>query len=142
MKTKALSVHEVEYVAYRMAKELMEWDEPIPAFGVRFPNILESCLLQPFSTFGRKNLYRGFVEKGAILFYLLIKNHPFENGNKRIAIATLIYFLYKNEKWLKLSNQNLYLFAKEVAASDSKKQHEVQEDIKRFLRAYTISSHA
>jgi len=138
MKIKQITVREIEYVVYRMAKELMEWNEPIPAFGTRFPNVLESCLKQPFSTFGKKNLYRGLAEKGAILFYLLIKNHPFENGNKRIAIAVLFYFLYKNGKWFVLSNEILYLFAKEVAASDPKKKQEVQEGIIRFLRAYLV----
>jgi len=140
MRVKSITVREVEYVAYRMAREFMEWNEPIPDFGTRFPNILESCLKQPFSTFGKKNLYRGLTEKGSIMFYLLVKNHPFENGNKRIAIASLLYFLYKNGRWLKLSNENLYTFAKDVAGSNPKKKTEVQDDIKRFLNAYLINS--
>lgn len=52
MKLKPLIIAEVEYTAYQLAKELMTWDEPIPDFGSRFPNILESCLLVPFQTYG------------------------------------------------------------------------------------------
>jgi len=37
-------------------------------------------------------LYPTLVSKASFLFYLMIKNHPFQNGNKRIAITTLFTF--------------------------------------------------
>jgi len=77
MRPKSLNVIEVEYTAFRLAKILMTWNEPIPSFGSRFPNILESCLDQPFVKFNKKDLYSGLVGKASILFYLMIKNHPF-----------------------------------------------------------------
>jgi death on curing protein len=120
MKIKSISIKEVEYTAYRLAKEFMSWDEPIPDFGTRFPNVLESCLKVPFQTYARQHLYRGLTGKGAILFYLMIKNHPFENGNKRIAVMALLLFLHKNKKWLKISSRDLYEFAKLVAGSSPK----------------------
>lgn len=138
-KTKPITVAEIEYVAYRMAKKFMEWDEPIPDFGTRFPNVLESCLSQPFIKFDKKSLYAGLGGRGAILFYLMIKNHPFENGNKRIAIATLLYLLFKNGKWLELSNEALYTFARDVAKSDPKKKDEVVAQIEKFIKAHIVS---
>lgn len=68
-----ISLPEVEYLAYRLARELMSWSEPIPDFSTRFPNVLESCLTTPFQTYGRKSLYKGLVGKASILFYLMIK---------------------------------------------------------------------
>jgi len=47
----------------------------------------------------------------------MIKNHPFQNGNKRIAIMSLFYFLYKNGKWLSMENAELYNLALDVAKS-------------------------
>ena len=138
-KTKSITVSEIEYVAYGIAKKFMEWDEPIPDFGTRFPNILESCLGQPFAAFSKKNLYVGLTGKTAIFFYLMIKNHPFENGNKRIAIAALLYMLFKNGKWLRLSNEALYTFALDVAKSDPKKKDEVATQIERFIKAHLVS---
>lgn len=138
MKLKSLSVAQVEYIAYRLAKQLMSWNEPIPSFESRFPNVLESCLLIPFQTFARRNLYKGLIEKAAILFYLLIKNHPFENGNKRIAMTTLFVFLHKNKKWLKVDNQELYNFAKWVAASNPKLKDETVAAIRKFLKTYIV----
>ena len=88
---KKLSLAEVKYVAFRLAKELLSWNEPIPDFQSRFPNILESCLVAPFQTFHQKSLYQGLIAKAAILFYLMVKNHPFQNGNKRIRSRTLFH---------------------------------------------------
>ena len=137
---KSLSIAEVEYVAFSLAKEFMEWDEPIPAFDSRFPNTLESCLTVPFQKFGGKNLYKGLTEKGAILFYLMVKNHPFYNGNKRIAMTTLFYFLHKNKKSLKVNNQELYNFVKWVAESHSKFKDETVKAIEKFIKAYIVNS--
>ena len=118
MKTIPISIIEVEFIAYKLAEKLMKFEEPIPDFGTRFPNILESCLDTPFQTFDGKYLYEGLTKKAAVLFYLMIKNHPFKNGNKRIGMMAMLYLLYKNGKWLDSDNQVLYNFAKWVAASD------------------------
>lgn len=135
---KPLSLVEVEYVAYALARQFMEWDEPIPDFGSRFPNILESCIATPFQTFGGKTPYKGLLGKAAMLFYLMIKNHPFQNGNKRIAMATLFYFLYKNNKWLEVDNQELYNFAKWVAESNARLKNETVKAIEKFLTTYLV----
>jgi len=136
---KTLSIAEVEYTAFRLAKELMTYNEPIPDFTTRFPNILESCLVVPFQEFSRKPFYKGIVGKAAILFYLMIKNHPFQNGNKRIAMTTLFYFLYKNQKWLKVDNRELYNFAVWVAESNPKLKKETVHAIETFLNNYLIN---
>jgi len=138
MKVKPLSVLEVEYVAHRLAKELMTWDEPIPDFRTRFPGVLESCLIVPFQKFGRTVPYRSLTEKAAVLFYLMVKNHPFQNGNKRIAITTLLYFLHKSKKWLKVDNQELYNFAKWVAESNPKLRTETVQAVEKFITTYLV----
>ncbi len=134
-----ISVQEVEYIAHRLAQEMLTFDEPIPDFSSRFPNILESCLAVPFQSFSRKQLYPGLISKASILFYLLIKNHPFQNGNKRIAITTLFVFLYKNNKWIKVDTQELYNFAVWVAQSPAKVKDETVMAIEKFLKTYLVS---
>lgn len=131
---------EVEYVAHRLAQETLSWDEPIPDFGTRSPNILESSLAVPLQTFGGKHLYnKGLLQKAAVLFYLMIKNHPFKNGNKRIAMTTLFYLLYKNKKWLRADNQELYNFAKWVAESNPKVRKATVDAIQKFLKSYLVN---
>ncbi|MDP3999066.1 MAG: type II toxin-antitoxin system death-on-curing family toxin [bacterium] len=133
---KTIGLAEVEYVAHSLAKEWMEWNEPIPDFKTRFPRILESCLVTPFNQFGGRDAYHGLVEKAAILFYLMVKNHPFQNGNKRIAVATLFYFLYKNKKWMRLDNQELYNFVVWVAESNAKVKDATAQAIQKFIKTY------
>ena len=91
------TLKEVEHAAFTLAREALSFNGPIPGFSTRYPHILESCLATPFQLFGGKPLYPGLIPKAATLFYLMIKNHPFQNGNKRIAVTTLLIFLLKNE---------------------------------------------
>src|SRR3989337_945022 len=114
---KSVTLKEAEYIAFKLAREKLSFDEPIPDFSTRFPNVLESCLATPFQAFSGKSLYPTLVSRAAILFYLLIKNHPFQNGNKRVAMTTLFVFLYRNGKWLKVDTQELYNFTVWVAQS-------------------------
>ncbi len=131
---KRISLTDVEYVAFRLAKKFLEWDEPIPDFNTRFSDKLESCIETPFQTFERKSLYKGIVEKSSILFYLMIKNHPFQNGNKRIAVTTLLFFLIQNGKWLGISNEEIYKFACDVAKSESQKKDNIIYIINLFIK--------
>jgi death-on-curing protein len=134
---KKLDVIEIEYVAHRLAQELMEYGEPIPPFSTRYPDKLESCLKTPFQTFHKKSLYPTFEMKAAMLFYLLIKNHPFQNGNKRVAVVTLIYFLDKNGRAFDVNNKLLYEFSREIAASDAKDKDLVVSNIRNFIAQYS-----
>ena len=135
---KIITIADVEYISFRLAKESMSFNEPIPDFATRFPNILESCLAVPFQRFERKSLYRGMVAKAAILFYLMIKNHPFQNGNKRIAMTTLFVFLYLNKKWLKVDSKELYNFSMWVAQSPPKLKGETVKAAEKFIKTYLV----
>ena len=104
-------------MAFELARRHLEFDEPIPDFSSRFPGVLESCLAVPFQRFYNQDVYPTLVARASILFYLLVKDHPFQNGNKRIAITTLLVFLFKNDKWLKVDMDDLYRFTLYVARS-------------------------
>lgn len=136
---KNISIAEVEYIAYTLVKETMSWNEPIPDFKTRFPGRLESCLIAPFQSFSKKRLYKGLIPTASILFYLMIKNHPFQNGNKRIAVTTLLYFLHKNKKWVKVDETELYNFAKWVAESNPKLKDPTVSAIEKFIKTYLVA---
>lgn len=135
---KSITVEEVEFIAFQLAREMLTFDEPIPDFSTRFPNALESCLAVPFQRFSGKSLYPTLISKAAMLFYLLIKNHPFQNGNKRIAMTTLFVFLYRNGKWLKVDTQELYNFTVWVAQSPRTVKEETVKATERFLKRYLV----
>jgi death-on-curing family protein len=133
---KEITFKEVEFLAFNLAQEMLAFDEPIPDFSTRFPGTLESCLAAPFQKFTGKSLYPTLIAKAAILFYLIIKNHPFQNGNKRIAMTTLTVFLFKNKKWLNVDSKELYNFTVWVAQSPPTVKNETVKAIETFLTKY------
>jgi len=135
---KTIALKEVEYIAFKLAKEMLSFDESIPDFSTRFPNALESCLAVPFQSFSGRSLYPTLISKVAMLFYLLIKNHPFQNGNKRIAMTTLFVFLYRNGKWLVVDTQELYNFTVWVAQSPRTVKDETVKAAEKFLKTHLV----
>ena len=135
---KIITKAEVEHIAFNLAREMMTFDEPIPDYSTRFPNILESCLLTTFQKFSKKSLYPSLIKKAAILFYLMIKNHPFQNGNKRIALTTLFVFLYMNGKWIEVDEQTLYNFTVWIAQSPAELKDSVIMGIEKFIKSYLV----
>jgi death-on-curing family protein len=93
----------------------------------------------PFQRFSKKALYPTLLSKGAMLFYLLIKNHPFQNGNKRIAMTTLLVFLYRNKKWIKVDTQELYNLTVWVAQSPRTVKDETVKAVEKFLKKYMVN---
>ncbi len=114
--------------------------EPIPTFDTRFPGRLEACLETPRQAFENEPLYPTLNDQAAILFYLLNKNHPFANGNKRIAPTALLVFLFLNGKWLVASQDDLFAFAIGVAASDARRMDQVVKEIKIFLEVHIVAT--
>jgi death-on-curing protein len=66
------------------------------ADGIRDLGALESALAQPKATFDGRDLYPSLVEKASALAFGLAMNHPFIDGNKRIAHAAMAVFLDVN----------------------------------------------
>ena len=55
-----------------------------------------SSMGQIYQTFGGEDLYPSVEEKAAMLLYLVVKNHSFSDGNKRIAAMLFLWFMEKN----------------------------------------------
>ncbi len=66
-------------------------------FGKEKDESFKSSLGTIYQTFGGKDLYPSIEEKAANLLYLVVKNHSFVDGNKRIAAALFVGFLDKNK---------------------------------------------
>ena len=53
--------------------------------GIRDLGLLESALARPYTTFSGRDLYLTPIDKASAIFKSLVTNHPFIDGNKRIA---------------------------------------------------------
>lgn len=81
----------------QLRKSLVERKEASDLFGhERERGTLKGILVGIGQTFGGSELYPSVEEKAAHLLYFLIKDHPFVDGNKRIASLLFIWFLEKN----------------------------------------------
>lgn len=94
-------------------------------FDLLNPNGLHSALAAPKQAVFGEEMHEGVLAKAAILFTRLIVNHPFYDGNKRIAVEALRLFLRRNNPDLQFSDDEALDWAKEVA------RHTADEDTVR-----------
>jgi len=66
-------------------------------FGKEKDGSFESAISQIGKGFGEEDFYPTLEEKAATLLYLIVKNHSFVDGNKRIAAACFLLFLQHND---------------------------------------------
>ena len=71
--------------------------------GIRDLGALESAIAQPQLTFEGHDLYSTITEKVASLCFSLVGNHPFVDGNKRLAHAAMEAFLLLNSTEIRAS---------------------------------------
>jgi death-on-curing protein len=64
--------------------------------GLRDRNLLESALAQPKITVGGKFAHKTLFDKAAAYGFHVCKNHPFIDGNKRVAFVLMDIFLQQN----------------------------------------------
>ncbi len=72
--------------------------------GLRDAGLLDSALAQAQITVGGKHVHRTIFDKAAAYGYHVCKNHPFVDGNKRVAFVLIDIFLQKNG-WEVLSTE-------------------------------------
>lgn len=132
-----IEIEDFEFICFNLAIELMSFNEPIPSYSTRDNSLLESSLASPKNVFHNTD-NPTLIDLTATLFYSLIKNHPFANGNKRIAVMTILIFLRLNNKWLDISPILLYQLAVIIAHSLPKEREEVLIDLKKMFDDYII----
>ena len=85
-----------ELADYQQIVEIMKADFDSDVFGKEKDGSFQSAVIQISKGFGDIDFYPSIEEKAATLLYLIIKNHGFVDGNKRIAAACFLLFLERN----------------------------------------------
>lgn len=75
----------------------MRSDFESAVFGKEKDGSFESAIAQISKGFGEEDFYPTLEEKAATLLYLIVKNHGFVDGKKRIAAACFLLFLQSNK---------------------------------------------
>lgn len=108
-------------------------------FGKEKDDGFKSAIQQIRQGFGNEDAYPSIEEKAAMLLYLIIKNHAFVDGNKRIAAACFLMFLDRNSLLYTargntiISNEALASLTLFVAASKSEEMETVKNLIVSIL---------
>jgi death-on-curing protein len=103
--------------------------EPVQSNDVLDRNLLESAPQQPFQSGFGVDLYPTIYDKAACLFFSIVANHIFTNGNKRTGVLALDQFLLANSIYLLLDNDEIRELAEWTA-----KYRERGDDHKGVLR--------
>lgn len=97
---KGLSKRKASYpdlAQYQEVIKSMRSDFESGVFGKEKDGSFESAVAQISKGFGEEDFYPTLEEKAATLLYLIVKNHGFVDGNKRIAAACFLFFLQHND---------------------------------------------
>lgn len=86
----------LSYDECRAVIDAMKFGKESDLFGVEKDDSFKGALGSIYQGFGGQEIYPSLQEKAANLLYLVVKNHAFLDGNKRIAAAMFLYFLNRN----------------------------------------------
>ena len=100
---------------YHVVVEAMKADFDSAVFGKEKDGSFQSAIAQIGKGFADEDFYPSVEEKAATLLYLIIKNHSFVDGNKRIAAACFLLFLERNN--LLMSDNGKLIISNEALAS-------------------------
>lgn len=116
----------------------LRFNDESDLFALERDNGLKSIINDIYQTFEKQELYKTIEEKAANFLYLIVKNHIFIDGNKRIAATLFIYFLqfynilYNDGKQV-IDNNTLVAITLLIAQSDPKEKEVIIDLIMNFL---------
>ena len=116
----------------------LRFNEESELFAVERNKGLESIIGNIYQTFDGKDVYKSIEEKGANFLYLVVKNHVFADGNKRIAATLFIYFLnfygilYQDGEQV-IDNNTLVALTLLIAESHPKEKEIIIDLVMNFL---------
>src|SRR3989338_7333111 len=85
-------------------------------FGQEYAGKFEGIIKGLYQTYAGKEVYASLEEKAAHLLYFAVKDHPFADGNKRIAAFLFVYFLDRNNFSRAAVRRNIATFRKIIGS--------------------------
>ena len=116
----------------------LRFNEESDIFAIERDNGLEAIIGNIYQTFDGNDVYKSIEEKASNFLYMIVKNHVFIDGNKRIAATLFIYFLnyydilYKDDK-LVIDNNTLAALTLLIAESNPKEKDIIIDLVMNFL---------
>ena len=134
-----LTYNEAKDVLAKVKTQLINKNEATNLFANEKAGELKGILENLYQTFGGVELYASIEDKASNLLYLIIKDHPFNDGNKRSASFLFIYFLdkcdylYKQNGEKKINDNALTTLTLLIASSNPKEKDILIKLIKHLI---------
>ena len=116
----------------------LRFNQESSLFAIERNNGLEAIINNIYQTFDNNDVYKSIEEKASNFLYMIVKNHVFIDGNKRIAATLFIYLLsyydilYKDDKQV-IDNNTLTALTLLIAESNPKEKEIIIDLIMNFL---------
>lgn len=116
----------------------LRFNEESDIFAIERNKGLEAIIGNIYQTFDGVDVYKNVEEKAANFLYMIVKNHVFVDGNKRIAATLFIYFLsfydilYKDNNQT-IDNNTLASLTLLIAQSNPKEKEVIIDLVMNFL---------
>ncbi len=116
----------------------LRFNQESSLFAIERNNGLEAIINNIYQTFDNNDVYKSIEEKASNFLYMIVKNHVFIDGNKRIAATLFIYFLnyynilYKDDNQV-IDNNTLTALTLLIAESNPKEKEIIIDLIMNFL---------
>ena len=116
----------------------LTFNEKSNLFALEKERGLEGIIGNIYQSFEGKDVYETIEEKAANFLYIIVKNHVFIDGNKRIAATLFIYFLnyyeilYREGKMV-IDNNTLTALTLLIAESNPKEKNVIIDLVMNFL---------
>lgn len=133
-----LDNRKIEYKECMNIINKLRFNEESSLFALERDRGLESIIGNIYQSFDGQDIYKSIEEKGANFLYLVVKNHVFADGNKRIAATLFIYFLnfyqilYKDGIQV-IDNNTLAALTLLIAESNPKEKEVIIDLVVNFL---------
>ncbi len=116
----------------------LRFNEKSDIFAIERNRGLEAIIGNIYQTYDGKDFYQSIEEKASNFIYMIVKNHVFIDGNKRIAATLFIYFLnyynilYQDGKQV-IDNNTLTALTLLIAESNPKEKEIIIDLVMNFL---------
>ena len=116
----------------------LRFSEESNIFALERNKGLEAIIGNIYQTFDNNDVYKSIEEKASNFLYMIVKNHVFIDGNKRIAATLFVYFLnyydilYKDNKQV-IDNNTLTALTLLIAESNPKEKEVIIDLVMNFL---------
>ena len=135
-----IDARRIEYVECVKIINKLKFKDESKIFAIERDEGLKSIIGNIYQSFANRDVYISIEEKAANFLYLIVKNHVFVDGNKRIAATLFIYFLnyygilYKENKQV-IDNNTLTALTLLIAESNPKEKEVLIDLVTNFLNS-------